>query len=100
MTAASSPTPRGRGPGASTYWFIAPDSLPIGRLEEMSVAEWRTVVDINLTGALQLTRAVLPLLKTHGWGRIINVGSGSIFEGVPSDLRYLFHHHYSNGETP
>jgi NAD(P)-dependent dehydrogenase (short-subunit alcohol dehydrogenase family) len=63
--------------------------FPIRRLEEMSVAEWRTVIDINLTGAFLLTRAVLPLMTTHGWGRIVNFGSGSIFEGVPGQAHYV-----------
>jgi len=63
--------------------------FPIRRLEEMSVAEWRTVIDINLTGAFLLTRAALPLMKTRGWGRIINFGSGSIFDGVSGQAHYV-----------
>ena len=63
--------------------------FPIRRLEEMSVGEWRTVIDINLTGAFLLARAALPLMKGHGWGRIINFGSGSVFGGVPGQAHYV-----------
>jgi 3-oxoacyl-[acyl-carrier protein] reductase len=63
--------------------------FPIRRMEDMSVDEWRTVIDINLTGAFLLTRAVLPLMKAHGWGRIINFGSGSFFAGVPGQAHYV-----------
>lgn len=63
--------------------------FPIRRLEEMSVEEWRMVININLTGAFLLTRAVLPLMKGRGWGRIINFGSGSIFEGVAGQAHYV-----------
>jgi NAD(P)-dependent dehydrogenase (short-subunit alcohol dehydrogenase family) len=63
--------------------------FPIRRLEEMSVQEWRAVIDINLTGAFLLTRAVLPLMKGRGWGRIINFGSSSIFTGVAGQAHYV-----------
>ncbi len=63
--------------------------FPIRRFEEMSIDDWRTVIDINLTGAFLLTRAVLPLMKSSGWGRIINFGSGSVFEGVAGQAHYV-----------
>jgi 3-oxoacyl-[acyl-carrier protein] reductase len=63
--------------------------FPIRRLEEMSVQEWRTVIDINLTGAFLLTRAVVPLMKGRGWGRIIIFGSSSVFEGVAGQAHYV-----------
>jgi NAD(P)-dependent dehydrogenase (short-subunit alcohol dehydrogenase family) len=52
--------------------------FPFRPFEEMSFAEWREIIDINLTGAFSLTHAVLPLLKGRGWGRVINIGSASI----------------------
>jgi 3-oxoacyl-[acyl-carrier protein] reductase len=63
--------------------------FPIRRLEEITVQEWRTVIEVNLTGAFLLTRAVVPLMKRRGWGRIINFGSSSIFEGVPGQAQYV-----------
>ncbi|MFP3670924.1 SDR family NAD(P)-dependent oxidoreductase, partial [Priestia sp. SIMBA_032] len=40
------------------------------------VAEWRRVIDINLTGAYILARSALPWLKTSASSTIVNVGSG------------------------
>lgn len=38
-------------------------------------ADWHRVVDLNLMGAVWASRAVLPSMTRHGWGRIINFGS-------------------------
>jgi 3-oxoacyl-[acyl-carrier protein] reductase len=50
----------------------------VGRpLEEVSDAEWRAVVDANLTSTFVCTRAVVPGMKERGWGRIVNISSGA-----------------------
>ena len=63
--------------------------FPINPFEQMSADDWRHIIDINLTGNFLMTSAVLPLMKGRGWGRIINVGSASIFEGVPGQAHYV-----------
>lgn len=42
---------------------------------DISVAEWRTMVDTNISGLFYATRAVLPHMKRQGRGHIINVSS-------------------------
>ena len=42
---------------------------------DMSVAEWHTVIDTNLTGVFYCCHAALPHLRTRGGGWIINVSS-------------------------
>ena len=50
----------------------------VGRpLEEVSPADWRAVVDANLTSAFLCTRAVVPHMKAAGAGRIVNISSGA-----------------------
>lgn len=46
-------------------------------LEQVSDAEWDRVMDINLSAAFVLSRAVTPLMKQAGQGRIINISSGA-----------------------
>jgi len=46
-------------------------------LEEVSDADWRAVVDANLTTAFHCTRAVVPAMKQRGWGRIVNISSAA-----------------------
>jgi len=50
----------------------------VGRpLEEVSDADWRAVVDANLTSTFVCTRAVVGGMKQRGWGRIVNISSGA-----------------------
>jgi 3-oxoacyl-[acyl-carrier protein] reductase len=50
----------------------------VGRpLEEVSEADWRAVVDANLTSTFLCTRAVAPGMKERGYGRIVNISSGA-----------------------
>ena len=51
------------------------------RFEDMSYEEWREVFCVDLDGAFQVIKSVLPLLKTSGAGRIINIGSKDVFTG-------------------
>src|SRR6266851_3080516 len=44
---------------------------PSGRIVETALADWQRVLDINLTGAFLLSRAVLPLMIAGGGGSII-----------------------------
>lgn len=48
-------------------------------LLDITPDEWRTVIDVNLTGVFLLCRAVLPSMIRHGAGRIVNIGSSSVF---------------------
>ncbi len=41
----------------------------------MDPAEWRRVVEVNLTGAFLCCRAALPHMQKAGWGRIVNIAS-------------------------
>src|SRR5205807_5390615 len=43
--------------------------------ERLSVAEWHTVIDTNLTSAFICTHAAYPHMKKAGRGKIINIGS-------------------------
>jgi NAD(P)-dependent dehydrogenase (short-subunit alcohol dehydrogenase family) len=43
--------------------------------EELTLAEWRTVVDCNLTGAFLCSREAFKVMKPQRSGRILNIGS-------------------------
>src|SRR5437660_2971362 len=42
---------------------------------ELSLDEWRQVLDTNLTSAFMASHAVHPIMKRQGGGKIINIGS-------------------------
>lgn len=51
------------------------------RIGEMSEATWDEVMAINLKSTFLCCRAVQPLMKGHGWGRIINMSSVAAHDG-------------------
>lgn len=55
---------------------------------EFTLAEWRRVIDVNLTGAFLMVRAFLPHMRGHGYGRIINVTSTMSHVGLPLRTAY------------
>ncbi len=47
----------------------------VGLSRDITDAEWRAVLDTNLSGAMYLSRAVQGGMISQKWGRIINIGS-------------------------
>lgn len=45
------------------------------RFEQIAEAEWRRTVDVNLTGVFLCMQAVVPVMRTQGYGRIVNLSS-------------------------
>jgi 3-oxoacyl-[acyl-carrier protein] reductase len=43
--------------------------------EDIGEDDWDRVIDVNLKSVYLCCKAVLPYMKTGGWGRIINLGS-------------------------
>ena len=43
--------------------------------EELTLDDWREVIDVNLTSAFLLSKAVYPSMKAVGGGKIVNIGS-------------------------
>jgi NAD(P)-dependent dehydrogenase (short-subunit alcohol dehydrogenase family) len=62
--------------------------LERGRVEELSPAAWRRVVEVNLTGAYLCARAVVPGMRRRRRGRIVNVASISGTIGTPEATAY------------
>ena len=70
-------------------------------LEELTAAEWRRVVDTNLTGAFFCTQGAFRLMKTQDprGGRIINNGSISAHAPRPNSAPYTATKHAITGLT-
>ena len=49
--------------------------MPLGPLAAGDPAEWRYAVEVNLLGAYDCLRAVLPGMLARRWGRIVNLSS-------------------------
>lgn len=57
-------------------------------LDEYELAEWHRVIDIDLTGAFHVNRAILPGMKARNYGRIVNIASIAGKEGNPNAAAY------------
>ena len=55
---------------------------------ELSVEEWKQVIDIDLTGVFLGCRAVVPGMIERGYGRIVNIASIAGKEGNPNASPY------------
>jgi NAD(P)-dependent dehydrogenase (short-subunit alcohol dehydrogenase family) len=64
-------------------------SLAKRPFDSIPVAEWRHVMDVNITGAFLCARAVAPLMRERGFGRIVNVSSDSVHRGTKNYLHYV-----------
>jgi 3-oxoacyl-[acyl-carrier protein] reductase len=58
------------------------------RVEDMSDEVFEEVVSVNLTAAFRLCRAVIPGMRTAGFGRIVNVSSQAALTGSVAHAHY------------
>lgn len=59
-----------------------------GLLLRMKREEWERVIGVNLTGAFEVTRAVLPGMVRARYGRIVNISSIVGLMGNPGQTSY------------
>jgi NAD(P)-dependent dehydrogenase (short-subunit alcohol dehydrogenase family) len=76
-------------------------SAPAVPIDELSVEDWRRVIDTNLTGTFLCTRAAMALMKHQSprGGRIINNGSISATVPRPLSAPYTASKHALTGLT-
>jgi NAD(P)-dependent dehydrogenase (short-subunit alcohol dehydrogenase family) len=76
-------------------------NVPAIPLEDLTVEQWRHVIDVNLTGAFLCTRAAFRLMKEQlpRGGRIINNGSISAHAPRPNSAPYTASKHAITGLT-
>jgi NAD(P)-dependent dehydrogenase (short-subunit alcohol dehydrogenase family) len=76
-------------------------SAPGVAFEDLTVEQWRTVVDTNLTGAFLCTREAFRVMKAQSprGGRIINNGSISAQSPRPNSAPYTATKHAITGLT-
>ena len=55
---------------------------------DYSVADWKQVLDINLTGVFLCNRALVPHMQKNDYGRIVNIASIAGKEGNPNASAY------------
>jgi NAD(P)-dependent dehydrogenase (short-subunit alcohol dehydrogenase family) len=64
-------------------------SLEMRPFEQIPLEEWRKVMDVNVASMFLTCRAVVPVMRRQGGGKIVNISSGTPFRGVPFLLHYV-----------
>ncbi|MBF5041896.1 SDR family NAD(P)-dependent oxidoreductase [Aggregicoccus sp. 17bor-14] len=55
----------------------------VGRVGEMSLADWKWVLDVNLWGVVHGLHAFVPRLRAQGSGHVLNIASAAAFGSAP-----------------
>ena len=69
---------------AAIYSTLAPRNF-----DEWDAGTWDDVMAVNVRGPWLMVRHVAPHMKAQGSGKIINIGSGTFYKGVPRMLPYV-----------
>ncbi|MBM3679433.1 MAG: glucose 1-dehydrogenase [Actinobacteria bacterium] len=64
-------------------------TLSMRPFTEIPLEEWRRVMDVNVASMFLTCRAVVPVMRSRGGGKIVNISSGTPFRGVPFLLHYV-----------
>ena len=65
------------------------DGLHFEAFEDLDIAEWDRVLAVNVKGTWLATRAVIPIMKAKGYGKIVNISSTVAYIGPPLLLHYV-----------
>ncbi len=57
--------------------------------EQISSEEFDRVLQVNVRGTFEVIKAVMPAMRGQGYGKIVNVGSSSVFKGATMLLHYV-----------
>jgi NAD(P)-dependent dehydrogenase (short-subunit alcohol dehydrogenase family) len=64
-------------------------NLSLKPLTEISSEEFDKVLSVNVRGSFECAKAAVPHMRKHGYGKIVNVASGTVFKGAPMLLHYV-----------
>lgn len=68
---------------------VAGSNVPPMRLEDLTVETWDEFMAVNVRGTFLCTQAAVAPMRRNGYGKIINLSSAAIRNGLPYRLPYL-----------
>ncbi|EDP61851.1 hypothetical protein BAL199_28635 [alpha proteobacterium BAL199] len=63
-------------------------AIPFTDLDGLTLDEWDKIMSVNLTGPMRLIKAVAPIMKAQGHGRIVNIASVAGLSPTGSSIAY------------
>jgi 3-oxoacyl-[acyl-carrier protein] reductase len=62
--------------------------IPFPQLDDLTLEDWNRILGVNVTGPFSCIKAVAPIMKRQGGGRIVNVSSIAGFGPTGSSIAY------------
>jgi NAD(P)-dependent dehydrogenase (short-subunit alcohol dehydrogenase family) len=56
---------------------------------DIDTAVWDRVMAVNVRGPFLMAKYVVPHMQARHYGKIINIGSGTVFRGIPQMMHYV-----------
>jgi 3-oxoacyl-[acyl-carrier protein] reductase len=63
-------------------------AIPFQELDNLTIEEWDKILAVNLTAPMRLIKAVAPVMKDQGQGRIVNISSVAGLSPTGSSIAY------------
>ncbi len=65
--------------------------VPMSRapFDEITLDEWDLMMRVNVRGTWQVSKAVIPAMRAAGYGKIVNISSGTALKGSASRIHYV-----------
>ena len=63
-------------------------AIPFSDLDGLTTEVWDKIIAVNLTGPMQLIKAVAPVMKAQGRGRVVNISSVAGLHPTGSSIAY------------
>ncbi len=71
----------------------------VAPIDEFPEESWDAIIAINMSSSFHATKAVLPIMREAGWGRIINIASAHALIASPFKSAYVTAKHGVMGFT-
>ena len=75
--------------GRIDYFFNNAGTAVIGEIRDLTLAQWRGVIEVNLFGEIHAIHAVYPVMIAQGFGHIVNTASGFGMAPGPLNSPYV-----------
>ena len=63
-------------------------AIPFADLDGLTMEAWDKIIAVNLTGPMRLIKAVAPVMKAQGQGRVVNIASVAGLHPTGSSIAY------------
>lgn len=63
-------------------------NLRPGRFEDITSDAFDRVMQVNVRGTFECMKAVMPAMRAQGYGKIVNIASGTVYKGTPGLAHY------------